>query len=418
MTNRQHYTLADLTTQISYGYTASASTQEIGPKFLRITDIQDGRVNWDSVPFCKAPNSMIEKHLLQPGDIVVARTGNSTGENYIYTGTQPTVFASYLIRMRVNTSLADPFFVWYQMRAPSWWHFISCNKTKSAQAGANATTLAQYVIRTPPLAEQKKIAAVLSALDAKIECNNRINAELEEMAKAIYNYWFLQFDFPDENGKPYKSSGGKMIYNFSLKRKIPLGWVNGTFDDLGHIIGGSTPSTKNPQNFTNDGTAWITPYDLSNNLSNKFISRGALDVSDEGIRSASLKKYPIGTVLLSSRAPIGYMAIARNELTTNQGFKSIIPTKKYSSEFIYYTLKNSLKTISQYASGSTFKEISGGVLKTIEICLPSLSIIESFTKTITPVFKKQDVLEQENQKLKQLRDWLLPLLMNGQVNVV
>jgi len=265
--------------------------------------------------------------------------------------------------------------------------------------------------------EQKKVSTTLSAIDKKIELNNRINTELEAMAKTLYDYWFVQFDFPDANDKPYKTSGGKMVYNPTLKREIPEGWEAGTLEDLGQIVGGSTPSTQNPENFTTEGTPWITPNDLSNNQGNKFISRGEQDVSAEGIKSASLKKYPAGTVLLSSRAPIGYMAISRNEVTTNQGFKSFIPNKGYSSEFIYYTVKDSLKAITQYASGSTFKEVSGGTLKTVKIVLPKMNLSDAFKNRIKPIFSKQDFIERENEKLAQLRDWLLPMLMNGQVTV-
>ncbi|QDF76758.1 MULTISPECIES: restriction endonuclease subunit S [Shewanella] len=259
------------------------------------------------------------------------------------------------------------------------------------------------------------------ALSEKIELNNRINAELEAMAKTLYDYWFVQFDFPDDSpqgqGKPYKTSGGKMVYNPTLKREIPEGWDDGTLEDLGQIVGGSTPSTQKPENFATDGIPWITPNDLSNNQGNKFISRGGQDVSVEGIKNASLKKYPAGTVLLSSRAPIGYMAISRNEVTTNQGFKSFVPNKGYSTEIIYYTVKNSLKAITQYASGSTFKEVSGGTLKTVKVVLPSVAMSDTFTEKVKPIFSQQDFIERENAELVALRDWLLPMLMNGQVIV-
>ena len=311
------------------------------------------------------------------------------------------------------------------------YYLLSClgrirTSDKSAVPGVNRNELHEMAIPViEDKAQQKKIAAVLSALDAKIDCNNRINAELEAMAKTLYDYWFVQFDFPfdfasgkpAQNGKPYKSSGGKMVYNPALKREIPAGWKAGTLDDLGQIVGGSTPSTKNPDNFTTDGTPWITPNDLSDNQGNKFITRGAQDVSDDGLKGASLKKYPAGTVLLSSRAPIGYMAIARYELTTNQGFKSFIPTNGYTTAFIYYTVKNSLNAIIQYASGSTFKEISATVLKTVKISLPDSNVVGQFSNSVEPIFKRQDLLEQENQHLTQLRDWLLPMLMNGQVTV-
>ncbi len=320
-----------------------------------------------------------------------------------------------VLRAKENS---DEEYLYYLARSPAFRKkAISCMEGTSGRKRVNEGALKLQELPIPDRSTQQKIAAVLSALDAKIDCNNRINAELEAMAKTLYDYWFVQFDFPDANGKPYKSSGGKMVYNATLKREIPAGWKDGTLDDLGRIVGGSTPSTENPSNFTTNGTPWITPYDLSGNQGNKFITRGAQDVSDEGIKNASLKKAPAGTVLLSSRAPIGYMAIARVELTTNQGFKSFIPTNEFSTAFIYYTVKGSLKTITQYASGSTFKEVSAAVLKTIKTTLPDANLVDQFTVTVSSIFKRQNLLEQENQQLAQLRDWLLPMLMNGQVTV-
>lgn len=264
---------------------------------------------------------------------------------------------------------------------------------------------------------QKSIAHILSTLDQKIAINNQINAQLEQMAKTLYDYWFVQFDFPDENGKPYKSSGGEMVYNDTLKREIPKGWEVKSLGELGEIVGGSTPSTTNSDNFCTNGTAWITPNDLSKNQGNKFIGHGEIDVTDKGIRDASLKKYPIGTVLMSSRAPIGYMAIARNEVTTNQGFKSFIPNKGYAKEFVFYAVKNSLKAIIQSSSGSTFKEVSLTTLRTIKMILPNKDISNEYSRLVTKIFEEQDDLEQQNQQLTQLRDFLLPMLMNGQVGV-
>ena len=325
--------------------------------------------------------------------------------------------------IELDPELADYEYVYYFLKTQ---YDQLRNLSSGVRKNLNSNDIKNFVIRLPKeVSEQKKIAAVLSALDAKIACNNRINAELEVMAKTLYDYWFVQFDFPfdfaqgrpDANGKPYKSSGGKMAYNPNLKREIPAGWKDGTLNDLGQIVGGSTPSTTNPNNFTATGTPWITPYDLSGNQGNKFITRGAQDVSDEGVKDASLKKYPAGTVLLSSRAPIGYMSIARIELTTNQGFKSFISTNGYSTAFIYYTVKNALKTVTQCASGSTFKEVSSTVLKTVIITLPKSDVIGQFSSTVEPIFRRQDLLEQENQHLTQLRDWLLPMLMNGQVTV-
>lgn len=270
----------------------------------------------------------------------------------------------------------------------------------------------------PDISTQQKIAKVLSDLDAKIELNNRINTELEAMAKTLYDYWFVQFDFPDANGKPYKTSGGKMVWNEELKREIPKDWEDGMLDSIGDIIGGSTPSKAIASNFcNNEGTPWITPKDLSNNKGKKFITRGEFDVTERGLKEASLKIMPAGTVLLSSRAPIGYLAIAREKVTTNQGFKSFVPKNIFSSEYIYFTIQNLIPEIEANSSGSTFKEVSLSTLKTIKTILPTNSVLSSFYDMIKPIFKKQDCLELENQELASLRDWLLPMLMNGQVSV-
>lgn len=271
----------------------------------------------------------------------------------------------------------------------------------------------------PDIDIQNKIADILTSIDEKIQINNQINQELEAMAKTLYDYWFVQFDFPDQNGKPYQSSGGKMIYHPELKREIPEGWGVEKLDDLGTIVGGSTPTKSISDNFTKggEGYSWITPNDLSNNKGNKFIKNGEIDVTVKGLKDASLKLYPEGTVLMSSRAPVGYLAIATKELTTNQGFKSFIPDKKYDKNYIYYTLQNCLKVIEQNASGSTFKEISATVLKDIKVLQPNLEIVKKFEITVSSINNYIRDNEVQNQELTQLRDWLLPMLMNGQVKV-
>ena len=325
--------------------------------------------------------------------------------------------SSEFIVLREN-KLSDRKFIYYLARSPLFRErAISCMEGTSGRKRVNEGALKRQEILVPDLSNQQKIASVLSALDDKIELNNSINSELEQMAKTLYDYWFVQFDFPNEEGKPYKSSGGKMIYNEVLKREVPEGWKNELINDLGTIVGGSTPSKAIEENFSHNGTPWITPKDLSMNSKNKFITRGEYDVSDKGLKDASLNILPAKSVLMSSRAPIGYLAINRDFCTTNQGFKSIICNKKYSCEYVYYILNQYMPVIEANGTGSTFKEISGTVFKSISIIKPNKQIVDEFTKKLNPIFKRQDNLEQQNQELAQLRDWLLPMLMNGQVKV-
>lgn len=312
----------------------------------------------------------------------------------------------------------NPEFLYYFAISPDFRkRAIECMEGTSGRQRVNENTLKTLELPIPEPQTQQSIAAVLSALDKKIALNKQINARLEEMAKTLYDYWFVQFDFPDASGKPYKTSGGEMVFDETLKREIPKGWEVKSLRNLAEIVGGSTPSTADSDNFCSNGTAWITPYDLSKNQDNKFISHGEIDVSEKGIKNASLKKYPTGTVLMSSRAPIGYMAIARNEVTTNQGFKSFIPNKGFSKEFVFYAVKNSLKSIMQSASGSTFKEVSATTLHSIQAVFPKHELVEKYTERSKKIFKIQDNLEKQNHHLTQLRDFLLPMLMNGQVSV-
>jgi type I restriction enzyme S subunit len=392
-----------------------------GIPFVMASDIENGNVNLTSCKFIsKVQADALRKGFSVEGDVLLTHKATIGRTAVVPKIDTPFIMLTPQVtyyRVINKTALNNRFLKYCFDNKPFQEILALWSGAGSTRAYLGITGQHNLVVRITDIETQTKIADALASLDAKIDCNNRINAELEAVAKMLYDYWFVQFDFPDANGKPYKSSGGEMVYNATLKREIPAGWKDGTLEDLGRIVGGSTPTTENPDNFTLNGTPWITPYDLSGNQGNKFITRGIQDVSDEGIKNASLKKHPAGTVLLSSRAPIGYMAIARNELTTNQGFKSFVPTSGYSTAFIYYTVQGSLKTITQYASGSTFKEISGAVLKTVKVCLPKSGVVEHFTNAVEPILKRQDLLERENQQLAQLRDWLLPLLMNGQVTI-
>ena len=193
-------------------------------------------------------------------------------------------------------------------------------------------------------------------------------------------------------------------------------WRHGTLSDLGTIVGGGTPSKKHPEYYAERGIPWVTPKDLSVDKS-KFISHGENDISDLGFSNSSATKMPEGTVLFSSRAPIGYIAIALNTVTTNQGFKSVIPNNNVGSAFIYYLLKQVLPTIVGMASGSTFKEISGSGMKSVPTVIPDNETLHIFREFCKPLFEEQAVLEAKNRRLSEIRDTLLPRFMSGEIDV-
>ena len=189
----------------------------------------------------------------------------------------------------------------------------------------------------------------------------------------------------------------------------------GTLSDIGEVVGGSTPSKSKPEFYTSNGIAWLTPKDLSVYCT-KFISHGEIDITQAGYNSTSTKLMPKGSVLFSSRAPIGYISIAKNEICTNQGFKSVIPTYA-GTAFIYYYLKMMTPEIENRSTGSTFKEASGSLMKSLETIIPPKAIMEEFEDMLRSVFAEQELLEDESHRLSHLRDTLLPKLMSGEIKL-
>ena len=256
---------------------------------------------------------------------------------------------------------------------------------KLSQANLNAVTLS-----LPTLAEQKRIVEYLYMLDQKIDVNRQINDNLEQQAQSYFHELFV------DNADPE--------------------WAIGTISDLGTVVGGSTPSKAKPEYYTESGIAWITPKDLSINKS-KFVSHGENDITELGLKNSSAAIMPEGTVLFSSRAPIGYIAIAAGEVTTNQGFKSVVPKPEIGTPFVYFFLKNTLPVIEGMASGSTFKEVSGSTMKNVPAVIPDAETLAKFSDFCAPIFAQQRILEEQNQSLATLRDNLLPKLMSGEIDV-
>ena len=267
----------------------------------------------------------------------------------------------------------------------------------------------------PPLSEQKKIASVLSALDDKIALNKKMNQKLEAMAKRLYDYWFVQYDFPDKNGHPYKTTGGPMTYNPTLKREIPVGWEVKQICDIAKIFNGSTPSTTEEGNYGGE-IVWITPKDLSDQNC-KFVYQGARNITQAGYDSCSTTMVPKGTVVMSSRAPIGLLSIAQCDLCTNQGFKNMVPNDMTDSKYLYYTIQQHIPQIQNLGTGTTFKEVSKDELGRFAILYPPKKLIATFEEKVAPIFDVQFNKVKEISRLTALRDKLLPLLMNGQVVV-
>ena len=275
--------------------------------------------------------------------------------------------------------------------------------------------LTSFALHFPCESNLAHFSNLYFTLNRKIELNRAINHNLEAMAKQLYDYWFVQFDFPDENGKPYKSSGGKMVWNEKLKREVPVLWEAKLVNDIAEVFNGATPSTTDEQNYGGD-IVWVTPKDLSDQK-HKFVYYGERNISQMGYDSCSTHLLPIDTILMSSRAPIGLLAIAKTELCTNQGFKSFVPKEESLATYLYYYIQIHIKQIEQLGTGTTFKEISREDVLKFPVLIPNNETLNLWKENVTTINDRQLELQKENENLTKLRDELLPLLMNGQVSV-
>ena len=290
--------------------------------------------------------------------------------------------------LQIDETKADYRYVYYYLKAN--YTKLASLANGGAQQNLNAKLIKDFSVVLPSLQVQSNIADILWSVDDKIELNNKINENLEQQAQALYLNLFV--DNADRE------------------------WKQGTISDLGLVVGGSTPSKSKLEYYAENGIAWITPKDLSVNKS-KFISHGANDITELGLKNSSASIMPEGAVLFSSRAPIGYIAIAAGEVTTNQGFKSVVPKPEIGTPFVYYFLKHNLPIIESMASGSTFKEVSGNTMKNVPAVIPDTETLFKFNDFCKSIFVQQQILEQQNQSLAVLRDSLLPKLMSGEIDV-
>ena len=366
-----------------------------------------------------------ETKLLKVGDLVIEKSGGSpiqsTGRiTYIsedlIQAKKELVCSNFSIGIRVK-SRWNPLYVYY------YWQYIYNlgvffnfeRKTSGIKNLQLDSALEAIAIEEISLEVQNQIVATLSSYDHKIALNRAINHNLAAMAKQLYDYWFVQFDFPNEEGKPYKSSGGKMVWNEKLKREIPKGWNAKRIDEITIVYNGATPSTTEKDNYGGD-IIWITPKDLSSQQQ-KFIYQGERNISQKGYDSCSTHILPINSILMSSRAPIGLLAITRTELCTNQGFKNFVPKEDYFSTYLYYYLLSHIRQIEQLGTGTTFKEVSREDISAFLILFPLEETLRQWEKIIYSIDNKQLSIQKQMETLTKQRDELLPLLMNGQVTV-
>ena len=438
--------LSDLCVEISYGYTASATENNTGCKFLRITDIQGGYVDWDKVPFCEIESKDITKYQLIEGDIVIARTGNSTGENFIFQGKNNAVFASYLIRYRVNKEIANPYYIWLNLRSSNWWGFVSGAKSGSAQAGANAKVLGTFEIPIPDLQTQNKIADFFQHINNKIQLNTQINQTLEQIAQALFKSWFVDFDpvrakvqalsdglsleqaelaamqaisgktaeeltalsqaHPDryaELAKTAKAFPCEMVEIDGVE--VPKGWELKALDEIANYQNGLALQKFRPK----DDEPFLPVVKIAQ------LRQGYADGEEKA--KASINPECIidnGDVIFSWSGSLLVDIWCGGKAALNQHlFK--VTSKRYPKWFYYFYTKYHLAEFQRiaYDKAVTMGHIKREHLSAAKCIVPNDELLTN--KTLENILEKIIFNRLENFNLQNTRDLLLPRLLNGEI---
>ena len=374
-----------------YGYTESASTKEIGPKFLRITDIQNGVVNWDTVPFCKCSKDNFEKYQLHSGDILFARTGATTGKSYLITDCPDSVFASYLIRVRPKSEILPSFLYWY-FNSSYYWQQIHQRKGGSTQSGVNGTILSKLLVVVPPVPEQEKITNTLSIIETSIQLTREIIRKTRILKTGMMHQYFVN----GINHTNFKETDIGLI---------PKKWNVVKLGDksISEIIMGQSPPSSS-YNKNSQGLPFL---------------QGNADFGETYPRPDTFTTNPIkisqeNDILISVRAPVGEVNISPFQCCIGRGLGAIrVNLQKMNYMFMFYYMKYAATKLHSLSTGSTFKAIKKSDLDNFDIALPPVPEQEKIVKILSEVDKKLELENIRKNKLEQIKQGLMNDLLTG-----
>ncbi len=396
--------LKSISDSIQYGYTESSSKEKIGPKFLRITDIQDNKVLWDEVPFCKIDNDIKIKYLLREGDIVFARTGATVGKSFLIKGIIPeAVFASYLIRVRVNEFL-DKNYLSYFFYSLNYWRQITEGQVGIGQPNVNGTKLGQLRIPLPPLSEQFAIVSKIEELLSDLE-NGKQQLQTAQQQLKVYRQSLLKWAFE-----------GKLTNKDVKDGELPEGWKWVKVVAIGQISTGSTPSKQNSK-FYSDAFPFYKPTDLEAGYN---VRKASDNLSELGIKEARF--LPIDSILVTCiGATIGKTGIIRRAGASNQQINAIIPSKEFNANFIYYqTIAPKFQeAIKDNAAATTLPILNKSKFQNLEMVTCSLEeqqlIVEELESKLTVCDKIEETISQSLQQAETLRQSILKRAFEGRL---
>ncbi|MBE3976826.1 restriction endonuclease subunit S [Vibrio parahaemolyticus] len=397
------------------GLNFSKESHGKGCPLIGVGDFKDNfSPKWDELEEINPDGVSKVEDYLKEGDLLFVRSnGNKAlvGRSLYINKDIKALYSGFCIRARLKTDDICPLFLAYFTKTQFFRDAISF------VAGTNINNLNQGIlseVRIPSYSKEKQalIVKALSSIDKKIELNNRINSELEAMAKTLYDYWFVQFDFPDANGKPYKTSGGKMVYDPTLKREVPDEWEVTTVGKIATTELGGTPSTAMDEYWNDADIPWLSSAETASFP----VTTSEQKITQAGIDNSAATLLPKGTVIISI---VRYIrpSILGIDAATNQSVVGIRECKRLKSSFIYPYFCSEVPRLMGLRTGAQQPHINKGVIENSPIVIPSDKSLTDYYKIADPIFEKIMNLAFQNQELVQIRDWLLPMLMNGQVTV-
>jgi len=389
---------------------ATPMTSDSGPVFLGIKNVtDDGHLDMSDIRHIAEEDFARWTRRVEPkpGDIVF--TYEATLNRYAII---PEGFRGCLGRrmalIRTDAKKVDAGFLFYYFFSPAWREVIKKNMMTGATVDRiPLITFPNFPVSVPPLPVQRRIAGILSAYDELMENSQRRIRLLEAMARALYREWFVHFRFPGHEKHPRVASP---------LGDIPQGWEVKTVADSFEISGGGTPSRKEEKYWGGGTIQWFSPSDLTG-AGTMFMVDSSDHITELGLAESSARLFPARSIMLTSRATIGAIAINTHEACTNQGFINCLPNERVPLYLLFHWLTENVPKFERMASGATFKEISRGVFKTIEFLQPPAKLVRRFEDVAAPMAEQALALQRQIQNLRRTRDLLLPRLLSGQVEL-
>ena len=377
-----------------YGYTADETSTESGDcKYLRITDIVPYFVDKDHVPYCKIAEGKKSQYIVSNGDLLIARTGATTGYNLVIDDSfNNFIFASYLIRFNLDKNKLYPLFVKYVLKSKSWYGFVNNYVGGSAQPGMNARVFGKFDFPYLPLPTQRRIASILSSYDALIQNYKRQIAALQSAASELYKEWFVRFRFPG-----YK--------NAKFDNGLPEGWKYLTLNEIANVVMGQSPESC----YYNDNKNGLPFHQGAGSYGDFYLIDGIY--STEGLRIAEP-----GSIIFSVRAPVGKLNITINKIILGRGVAAI-NSKEKKNGFLFWSLKTKFSKEDMIGNGSVFASVTKDELLKQKLLIPTNPVLNQYDEFASNIEKKIRCLYLQITNLTTQRDLLLPRLMSGKLSV-